>query len=184
VWVAKPLASAGFVALALARGAPHTSYGRLVLAALAFGWLGDVLLIRKGARRAFAAGLASFLLGHLVFALAFLVRGVAPAGLAAGALAAAALALPVARWLAPHVPERLRLPVRAYVVVISAMVACAAGAWGATRDGALLAGAAAFFLSDLAVARERFVAKSFANKLWGLPLYYGAQLLLAWTVGR
>ena len=44
-------------------------------------------------------------------------------------------------------------------------------------------GALGFFLSDLAVARERFVAKGFTNKLWGLPLYYGAQLLLAWTAG-
>ena len=153
-----------------------------MLAALAFGWLGDVLLIPRGARRAFAAGLASFLLGHLLFAAAFLARGVAPAWLAGGALATGALALPVARWLAPHVPDGLRLPVRAYVVVISAMVACAAGAFGATRDAALLTGAVAFFLSDLAVARERFVAKTFTNKLWGLPLYYGAQLLLAGTV--
>jgi uncharacterized membrane protein YhhN len=184
VWAAKPLASAGFIALALARGAPHTGYGRLVLAALACGWLGDVLLMPKGAQRAFAAGLASFLLGHLAFALAFLVRGAEPAWLAGGALAAAALALPVTRWLAPHVPERLRTPVRAYVLVISAMVACAAGAFGASRDAALLAGAVAFFLSDLAVARERFVASTFTNKLWGLPLYYGAQLLLAWTAGR
>jgi uncharacterized membrane protein YhhN len=183
VWLAKPLASAGFVALALARGATASGYGRLVLAALVLGWLGDVLLIPKGARRAFAAGLGSFLLGHLAFAAAFLARGVSAAWLAGGALVAAAAALPIARWLAPHVPDALRLPVRAYVVVISAMVACAAGAFGATRDAALLVGAFAFFLSDLAVARERFVAKGFSNKLWGLPLYYGAQLLLAWTVG-
>ena len=182
-WVAKPVASAGFLALALARGAPESGYGRLVLAALALGWLGDVLLIPKGARRAFAAGLAAFLLGHLVFAVAFAVRGLAPAWLAGGSLATAAVALPVARWLAPHVPDALRVPVRAYVVVISAMVACAAGAYGATRDAALLVGAVAFFLSDLAVARERFVAKGLANKLWGLPLYYGGQLLLAWTAG-
>lgn len=181
VWVAKPLASAGFLALALARGAPATGYGRLVLAALALGWLGDVLLIPKGARGAFAAGLASFLAGHLVFAAAFAARGVAPAWLAGGGAVAAAAALPVARWLGPHVPDPLRLAVRAYVAVISAMVACAAGAYGATGDAALLAGALAFFHSDLAVARERFVAKGFSNKLWGLPLYYGAQLLLAWT---
>jgi len=32
------------------------------------------------------------------------------------------------------------------------------------------------------VARQRFVAKSFSNKLWGLPLYFGAQLLLAASV--
>jgi len=183
VWLAKPVASAGFVALALARGAAGTGYGRLVLLALVFGWLGDVLLVPKGARRAFAAGLASFLVGHLVFAAAFLARGVAPAWLAAGAAAAAGAAIPVARWLAPHVPAPLRAPVRAYVVVISAMAACAAGAFGATGDAALLAGALAFFLSDLAVARDRFVAKGFANKLWGLPLYYGGQLLLAWSAG-
>ena len=171
------------MALALARGAGASGYGRLVLAALVLGWLGDVLLVPKGARRAFAAGLAAFLLGHLAFAAAFVVRGAAPAWLAAGALGAAVAALPLARWLLPHVPEQLRVPVRAYVLVISAMVACAFGAFGATRDGALLAGALAFFLSDLAVARERFVEKGFPNKLWGLPLYYGAQLLLAWTAG-
>jgi uncharacterized membrane protein YhhN len=183
VWVAKPLASAGFVALAFARGAADTGYGRWVLAALLLGWLGDVLLIPKGAKRAFAAGLASFLLGHLAFAAAFLARGVSWPWLAAGALAAAAVAVPVLRWLGPHVPASLRVAVRAYVAVISAMVASAAGAFGAGGGAALLAGALGFFASDLAVARERFVAKSFTNKLWGLPLYYGSQLLLASTVG-
>ena len=78
-------------------------------------------------------------------------------------------------------PASLRTAVHAYVAVISAMVATAAGAFGATGDAQLLAGAIAFFGSDLAVARERFVEKSFTNKLWGLPLYYGAQLLLAGT---
>jgi hypothetical protein len=36
--------------------------------------------------------------------------------------------------------------------------------------------------SDVAVARDRFVVRSLANSLWGLPLYFVAQLLLAWTV--
>ena len=56
------------------------------------------------------------------------------------------------------------------------------GAFGAGAGAPLLAGALGFFVSDLAVARERFVAKSFSNKLWGLPLYYAAQLVLAGTV--
>jgi uncharacterized membrane protein YhhN len=43
-------------------------------------------------------------------------------------------------------------------------------------------GACAFFASDLAVARERFVVHSVANKLWGLPAYYAGQLLLAWSI--
>jgi len=182
VWVAKPLASTGFLVLALLRGATGSGYGRWVLAALALGWLGDVLLIPKGAKRSFAAGLGSFLLGHLAFAGAFAVRGVAWPWLAGGALAAAAVAVPVLRWLSPHVPGSLRGAVYAYVAVISAMVATAAGSFGAAGGPLLLAGALGFFASDLAVARERFVAKSFANKLWGLPLYYGSQLLLASTV--
>lgn len=31
----------------------------------------------------------------------------------------------------------------------------------------------------LAVARNRFVAPGFANELWGVPLDYGGQILLA-----
>jgi uncharacterized membrane protein YhhN len=182
VWIAKPVASTGFVALALARGALETAYGRWVLLALALGWLGDVLLIPKGAKRAFTAGLASFLLGHLAFAVAFAARGQSLAWLAGGLAFVAAAAVPLARWLLPHVPRELALPVRAYLAVISAMVATAAGATGATGEAAILAGGVAFAVSDVAVARERFVARSPWNQLWGLPLYYGAQLLLAATV--
>jgi hypothetical protein len=39
-----------------------------------------------------------------------------------------------------------------------------------------------FNLSELAGARHRFVANSFANRAWGLPLYFAAQLVLASTV--
>jgi uncharacterized membrane protein YhhN len=46
----------------------------------------------------------------------------------------------------------------------------------------ILIGALAFFLSDLSVARNRFVAPGFVNRLWGLPLYYAAQLLLASSI--
>ncbi len=39
-----------------------------------------------------------------------------------------------------------------------------------------------FYLSDLFVARERFVTSAFVNRLVGLPLYYGGQVLLALSV--
>lgn len=181
VWIAKPLASSGFVAAALAAGALGSLYGRIVLAALVLSWLGDVLLIPRS-RASFAAGLFSFLAGHVAFAAAFVVRGIAPVALGAAALLAIGPILAALRWLVPHVPGALRAPVRAYVVVISTMVACAAGTTWAAGNPAILLGAVAFYLSDLAVARQRFVAQTFTNKLWGLPLYYGAQLLLASTV--
>lgn len=181
-WIAKPIASTGFVAAALAAGATQTRYGQLVLAALVLSWLGDVLLIPKQVKAAFLAGLVSFLLGHVAFAAAFVARGVSAPALA---LACVLLALPLAfalRWLGPHVKGSMKLPVRAYVFVISAMVACAAATVWAAGNPVVLLGAVAFYASDLAVARERFVVHTFANELWGLPLYYGAQLLLASTV--
>jgi uncharacterized membrane protein YhhN len=183
VWLAKPLASTGFLLTALAAGALSNAYGCAILVALALAWLGDVLLIPKQSRRAFLAGLASFLLGHVAYAVAFLLRGVDPE---ASAVAAALVAVPSAaalRWLWPFVPDRMRVPVVAYVGVISLMVVCALGVAEFRAHTAITLGAFAFYASDLAVARQRFVAESFTNKLWGLPLYYGAQLLLASTAG-
>ena len=43
-------------------------------------------------------------------------------------------------------------------------------------------GAIGFYLSDLSVARDRFVVSAFVNRLWGLPLYYAAQVALGWSV--
>jgi uncharacterized membrane protein YhhN len=182
VWLAKPLASAGFLWAALAAGALDSGYGRAVLAALALSFLGDVLLI-PDSRKSFLVGLVSFLLGHVAFAFAFAARGLSPAWVGA-ALPLVALAVVLAlRWLGPHVEPSMRVPVRAYVMVISAMVLAAAGTVGAAGRPSILVGALAFYVSDLAVARQRFVAKTFWNKSWGLPLYYGAQLILASTVG-
>ena len=182
VWIAKPLASTGFIAVALAAGALETSYGLTVLVALVLCWVGDVFLIPKGASALFLVGLVSFLLGHVGFAVAFILREPDPLWMAA----AAALALPpaflVLRWLRPHLPEKMRIPVVAYVVVISLMVVTAVGAASATGQTAIGVGGISFYLSDLHVARHRFVSQSFWNKAWGLPLYYAAQLILASTV--
>jgi uncharacterized membrane protein YhhN len=43
-------------------------------------------------------------------------------------------------------------------------------------------GASLFYLSDLFVARNRFVKKEYVNRLVGLPLYYTGQYLLALSV--
>ncbi len=183
-WLTKPLASAGFLAAALCGGWPGTGFGLAILAALVLCLAGDLLLIPK-ATGWFAAGLGAFLAGHLGFAAAFVLLGVSLAWLPGALVAVTCLALLVHRWLEPHVPGRLKLPVKAYIVVISIMVVLAVGSFGHRGDaraGVLLAGAGAFFVSDLAVARNRFVSPGFVNRLWGLPLYYGAQLLFAWVV--
>jgi uncharacterized membrane protein YhhN len=179
-WATKPLASAGFLGAALAAGA-HDRVAFAIVAALALSLIGDVFLIAKS-RSAFRAGLLSFLLGHVVFGVAFVLRGIHPGASALTLLALGAIAVVVARWLVPHVEDKMRVPVIAYIVIITTMVALAAGTVAAHGHPILLVAAVAFYLSDLSVARDRFVAHGFANRLWGLPLYYGAQLLFAWSL--
>jgi hypothetical protein len=68
------------------------------------------------------------------------------------------------------------------MVVLSSMVALAAGTFGLLGGVALVVGAVCFYISDLSVALDRFVSPGFKNKIWGTPLYFGAQLLFASTV--
>ena len=75
-----------------------------------------------------------------------------------------------------------------YVVIISVMVMGALALWGQgpfsiTGRFMVLIGAICFYVSDVFVARDRFIVKEFINRLAGLPLYYGGQFLLALSVG-
>lgn len=181
-WIAKPLASLGFVAVACASGAMDSDYGRTVLVALIACALGDVMLIPQGAGALFLGGMASFALGHAGYAIAFWQRGIDRTAALIGLVAMAGVAVATLRWLGPRLPAEMRVPIRVYIAIISAMVALAVGASVAAGSPWPAVGAIAFAISDLSVARERFVQPAFVNLLWGLPLYYAAQLLLAATV--
>ena len=126
--------------------------------------------------------LVAFLLGHLAFGVAFAVHGVTAGWVTGLALALTLPAMLVRRWLAPYLPSAMRRPVDAYIVVISAMVAMAIAATIAGGTARIAIGAIMFYLSDLSVARDRYVRREASNRLWGLPLYYGAQLVLASTI--
>lgn len=112
---------------------------------------------------------------------AFLHHAVDFTAAAAAAILLGASGVGVWRWLAPHVPGPLVGPVIGYIAIIVAMVAAACGIVAAGAELAIAVGATAFFLSDLSVARDAFVQRAFLNRAWGLPLYYGAQLILATT---
>jgi uncharacterized membrane protein YhhN len=180
--VTKPIASTGFLGAAWAAGALESSYGQLIFVALVLSWLGDVLLIPKGAKRAFLAGLVAFLGGHVAYAAAFISLGLDPTVTAVTAVPLAIVAATVGQYLVRSAPEKLRMPVVGYIAVISIMVATAAGAVGAGASALVVVGAVIFYFSDLGVARDRFVQKSFWNKLVLLPLYYAAQLIFATSV--
>lgn len=166
-------ASAAFVALAVALGV-EGPFEVAILAGLLLSVIGDGLLL-SSRRTPFLAGLAVFLLAHVAYAIAFAgpSRPSLAVALAVGGASAAALA-----WLWPWAGG-MRVPVAAYCAVIAVMVWLALGVpRPEVRAGALL-----FWLSDLLVARQRFVRPAFANRLVGLPLYYAGQLLIASAVG-
>jgi uncharacterized membrane protein YhhN len=182
VFVAKLGASTLFLAAAIRWGALDTRYGQLVLAALALCWLGDALLIPRDSPRLFRAGIGSFLVGHLAYAAAFLDHSTVPVALALGGIAVGIGAWRIHTWLRPHLPADFVIPVTAYLGVISAMLVAALGNAAARGEVAVAVGAALFAVSDVSVARDRFVAPGFVNAAWGLPLYYAAQLVLASSV--
>ena len=177
---AKPLASLCFLVTAVAAGAFESDYGTWVFIALVLSAVGDVALLGSTSST-FLAGLVSFLLGHLAYVVAFAVRGLDVGWTVIGSLLMLVPLVAVLRWLLPHTGE-MAAPVTVYALVISAMVATAAGTVAFDGDARILAAAILFWVSDLAVARNRFVAPGPVNRLWGLPLYYGAQFLFAWTV--
>jgi uncharacterized membrane protein YhhN len=175
-----------FVVAALIQPHPLQPYYHWVLAGLVLGLVGDFCLALKG-KRAFRAGLISFLLGHIMYVVAFMGLTRPIDWLVPGHLLIVAVSLGVFWWLRPHLGSML-VPVCFYIVVISVMVAAAwvaflnpelapKGAW------ALFLGALCFYASDIFVARDRFVKSQFLNRLLGLPLYYGGQFLIAFSVG-
>lgn len=183
----KTLLSVLFVATAVVQPRPLPAYFVYLLAGLILCVAGDVLLALPG-QRAFRLGLVAFLLGHFGYVLAF-VRISEPRGLAfwIGVLVVLIVSAFVFRWLEPFL-GRMKGAVLAYVAVISLMVIAAlavAGNPGLRPAGRalILAGALLFYVSDLFVARNRFVGPSFTNRLCGLPLYYTGQFLLAFSVG-
>lgn len=176
----KPFASLGFLVAAAGFGAFESNYGRIVFLGLVLGALGDVFLLGR-ARQFFVAGLVSFLLGHVAYVVAFASLGMSLPQTLAAAVAIAILLFFVGRWVFPHAPE-MRVPIAIYMLVIGLMCVAAIGAAGLGAPWMIPVGALMFTASDVAVVRDRFVAKGFINRAWGLPLYYGAQLLIAWSI--
>lgn len=183
-WLFKPAASAAFITFALHNGAFDSDYGRWILAGLILCLAGDAFLIAK-AQTAFLAGMGAFALGHLAYIGAFAAIG-APLSLTTGVLSLAigAPVLLILRWLWPHLGA-FRYPVAIYCLIISVMAVMSFTTQNPDGDEPYwlaVIGAIGFAISDISVARDQFVRQEFFNRLWGLPLYYAAQLLLAASV--
>ncbi|MDJ0667340.1 MAG: lysoplasmalogenase [Desulfobacterales bacterium] len=178
--------SALFILLAGLQTPLDAAYTGAVLSALALCLVGDVCLAIPGLR-AFRIGLVAFLLGHVGYIIAFATLARPGTAMGVTALLAIPLSTLVYLRLRPFL-NGMRRPVLGYVVVITLMVIAAGTlfgdrAWPYTGRLLVLNGALAFYISDLFVARQRFVHQAFFNRLIGLPLYYLGQFQLAYTVG-
>ncbi|MFE7134751.1 lysoplasmalogenase [Streptomyces sp. NPDC057638] len=162
--IAKPLLMPLLAAYTAVRGGP-----RPLVAALLFGWGGDVFLLAE-AEWAFLVGMGSFALGHVCYLVLF-GRDRCPRAAAPGY--GLALVVVVA-LLWPDLPADLQVPVAAYAVLLTAM------AWRSSALGWLAgAGGALFLVSDLLIAAEvaRWPQPPVPN-FWIMLLYSAGQALL------
>ena len=181
----KTILSCLFILTALLQPHLFSEYFYILLIGLIFCLGGDVFLALPQ-QRMFLYGLVSFLLGHVCYVICFFyVADLNPWTWGGGAIGLAISGL-VFFWLRPHLGS-MRVPVIAYIIVITAMVIGAFTILGdttlhSTGRFMVLFGAVSFYISDLFVARDRFLKTEFSNRLLGLPLYYTGQFLLAFSV--
>lgn len=167
--------------MAVFAGALASRYGILILVGLLLSWFGDAFLIGTS-RHWFLLGLASFLLAHIAYIAAFITAGIERRWTLGAALPVIVIAAAVMLWLQPYLPPELVWPVRFYTAVISLMVITAFGTLGAGATPLIVSGACLFYLSDLSVAALRFTEPAFPTYVFGLPLYYAAQICLAFSI--
>ena len=183
---AKSLLSLLFVITALLQSHPVPAYYHYLLIGLLFCLVGDVCLALSQ-KKAFMAGLAAFLVGHIFYIFSFLSLTSISHWISIEILIILGVSASVFLWLRPHLKSML-IPVLLYILVITIM---ASGAWAVfwkssfpiSARSLILAGSLCFYFSDIFVARDKFIKEEYTNRLLGLPLYYAGQFSLAFSVG-
>ncbi|MFQ5628108.1 MAG: lysoplasmalogenase [bacterium] len=183
-YIFKPLTTILIIAVAVIAGwANKDAYFYLIFIGLLFCLAGDIFLMLPGDR--FIAGLASFLVAHLLFSVAFVaVNGKITWILL---LFFVILAMAIYKILLPFL-GKLNITVFIYVIAIMAM------AWRANENGLaylemLSCGAAAigslfFLLSDTLLAFNKFRKKFKSAEFWVLSTYFAAIYFIAISTSR
>lgn len=181
-YVAKPATLAALigVALTLAPSVDPTIRTWLV-AGLVLSLAGDVFLMFD--EKWFAAGLGSFLLGHIAYVVGLQLAPTSWAGTVLGLAVVVAAIATIGRRIVVGVAagehRELVAPVVAYLVVISAMSVSAAG----TEAPWAVVGASLFYASDATLAWNRFLEPHRWAPLTVMVTYHLGQAgLVAWLV--
>ena len=187
IFSTKPVLSALFIVVALVQPHPLPGFFQYIIAGLVLCMAGDIFLAFRS-RSMFQAGLVSFLLGHVFYCIAFFTTARFGPATWIVLVLSCALSYTIYSRLKPHLGTML-VPVVAYIVIITIMVIGAANVLGDSSfalGGRLMVfvGAVSFYISDIFVARNRFVKQEFINRALGLPLYYLGQFLIAFSLGQ
>jgi uncharacterized membrane protein YhhN len=158
-----------------------------VAAALFFGWLGDIFLIRKDDPRMMASGMCAFAIGHVCYFYAvYLHFYLLPPvwALIAVPLLFLCIAIGAFAYLKRDIPENLRALAFQYGLIL-----CSVGAFavlmlisGAHGGFPLAAGALLFLASDSILSMETFrLGDSAAADFAVMLTYIAAQALLIYA---
>jgi uncharacterized membrane protein YhhN len=177
-YVAKPAATLALLAAAVALIPAQDSVRLWVVAALALCLAGDVFLMLP--QDLFVAGLASFLVGHVLFVVAFLTHHPRHTPLPTVVIAVVAVPLllrPIVSAVRRDHADLLA-PVVVYAAVIGAMLAVSS----VTGSALAVAGALDFVTSDTILATNRFVRPLPQGHVATMVTYHAALALLVLSV--
>jgi uncharacterized membrane protein YhhN len=186
VLINKSILSLLFVITALLQPHRVPAYYHYLFMGLIFCLIGDVCLaLPQG--KAFRGGLAAFLVGHVFYIFGFSSLTSISDWISIGVLIIFVMSAFIFFWLRPHLRSML-IPVLLYILVITIM---ASGAWTVFWKSSfqisgrtlILVGSLCFYVSDVFVARNKFMKEEYRNRLLGLPLYYTGQFSLAFSIG-
>lgn len=153
-----------------------------ILAGLFFSLGGDIALMFSGNQKAFKTGLILFLLAHIIYAATFTLYG----QLSSPVFFSACLLLIAGAGIYHLIRNnlgRLKIPVIAYIFIISVMVMQAVSILTASSIESfqaltVIGGAVLFYISDVILALNRFWRPWRYNRI-SLAFYYGGQMLIA-----
>ena len=175
----------GFVLLAIQWRALESDYGRLILTGLCACAVGDVFLLSRKNKLFFKSGMAAFALGHVFYILA--ANHISHPDLAfivwiGSFILGLTFAWFMFRYYRPSLSKDMIWPVGVYTFIISLMCIYAVQSDLIGKHIYIIPAAFAFAVSDIFVARDRFIQSSPRN-FWAItPLYFGAQALFAYSV--
>ncbi len=184
--ITKTTLSLLFVMTALLQPYSLPAYYHCLFVGLIFCLIGDACLALPQ-KKAFMGGLVAFLIGHFLYIFSFSSLIPISHWFSSELIFIVGTSALIFFWLRPHLKSML-IPVLIYILVITLM---ASGAWAVfwkssfqiSGRALILTGSLCFYLSDLFVARHRFIKEEYRNRLLGLPLYCTGQFMLAFSVG-